>query len=323
MQTSHPWNHCCESIRNTHWNFKWPTNKVVSKICSSMDWYKLCWLAGHHLRHSRMQQSEPNERSNARFSEQSAADTPAPWRLLGTAILFLGDTSACTTVHAPAAYHRARWMAKLIYCLKIYLFRSQFKLTKKEITGLQQFNLFIVTVYIKAWFTCPSTASAPRQDLEMLSQLLEYKKVNEQVASAALTTFRRHLWYLSEQLVGLAFFDDEVTDEMKVQIVSALTKEGWDNTFKRITIEDADIKLKQLPDLSRLTPSSFWLVYMYQQNSSAAIHLSGQWTTTTCWDWVEYVNWKSSTTQQNEEFRRIQLIGQTDRQYFMHHDIWV
>ena len=70
----------------------------------------------------------------------------------------------------------------------------------------------------------------------MLSQLLEYKKVNEQVASAALTTFRRHLWYLSEQLVGLAFFDNEVTDEIKVQMVSALTKEGRDNTCKRITI---------------------------------------------------------------------------------------
>ena len=56
------------------------------------------------------------------------------------------------------------------------------------------------------------------------------------------------MWYLSEQLVGLAFFDDEVTDEMKVQIVSALTKEGRDNTCKHITIEDADIKLKQLPD---------------------------------------------------------------------------
>ena len=100
------------------------------------------------------------------------------WELLHLTILFLGDTSVCTTVHAPGSYHRARWMAKLTYCLKIYLFRSQFKLTKKEIlvAGLQQFNLFIVTVYIKARFTSPSAASAPRQDLEMLSQLLEYKK---------------------------------------------------------------------------------------------------------------------------------------------------
>lgn len=32
----------------------------------------------------------------------------------------------------PGAYRRARWMAKGIYCLKIFLFRGQFKLTAVE-----------------------------------------------------------------------------------------------------------------------------------------------------------------------------------------------
>ena len=32
----------------------------------------------------------------------------------------------------PGAYHMARWMAKVIYCFKIYLFREEFKLTTKE-----------------------------------------------------------------------------------------------------------------------------------------------------------------------------------------------
>src|SRR6218665_2434697 len=31
------------------------------------------------------------------------------------------------------SYHRARWMAKLIYCLKIYLYRFQFRLTRREL----------------------------------------------------------------------------------------------------------------------------------------------------------------------------------------------
>ena len=38
----------------------------------------------------------------------------------------------------PGAYHRARWMAKGIYCLKIYLFREQFKLTAHETQALRR-----------------------------------------------------------------------------------------------------------------------------------------------------------------------------------------
>jgi hypothetical protein len=168
--------------------------------------------------------------------------------LLHLAILFLGDADVSTTIHAPGAYHRARWMSKLIYCFKIYLFRSQFKLTSRELSGLQQFNLFIVSVYLQAWYLCPSAASAPRQDLQMLQKLVEYKQLNERVANAALNTFRRHLWYISEITVGLAFFDDDVPVETKVLMVAALMREGGDETYKRISINDAEIVSKQLPD---------------------------------------------------------------------------
>ena len=57
--------------------------------------------------------------------------------LLHLGILFFSGTSDDVTVrgvHAPGAYHRARWMAKLIYCLKIYLYRSQFRLTPRELS---------------------------------------------------------------------------------------------------------------------------------------------------------------------------------------------
>ena len=42
---------------------------------------------------------------------------------------------------APGAVHQARWMAKAIYCLKIYMFQEQFPLTaaeKKGVTDLLQ-----------------------------------------------------------------------------------------------------------------------------------------------------------------------------------------
>lgn len=46
-------------------------------------------------------------------------------------ILFLGGTKygdKIISVKKPGAVHRARWMAKIIYAIKIYLFRKQFLL---------------------------------------------------------------------------------------------------------------------------------------------------------------------------------------------------
>lgn len=82
----------------------------------------------------------------------------------------------------------------------------------------------------------------------MLQKLVEYKQLNERVANAALNTFRRHLWYISEITVGLASFDDDVPVETKVLMVAALMREGGDETYKRISINDAEIVSKQLPD---------------------------------------------------------------------------
>ena len=55
----------------------------------------------------------------------------------------------------PGAYHRARWMAKGIYCLKILLFREQFKMYAKELQALRRICLFTITLYVKAWYTAP------------------------------------------------------------------------------------------------------------------------------------------------------------------------
>src|SRR5262249_49853891 len=65
--------------------------------------------------------------------------------LLQVSLLFLNVPQAGGQhIIAPGAYHRARWMAKLIYCLKIYLFRSQFNLTARELQGLREFNVFVL-----------------------------------------------------------------------------------------------------------------------------------------------------------------------------------
>lgn len=52
----------------------------------------------------------------------------------------------------PGAYHHARWMAKAIYVLKMFLFREQFKLQSKEAKAICEISTFIVMIYVEAWF---------------------------------------------------------------------------------------------------------------------------------------------------------------------------
>lgn len=150
--------------------------------------------------------------------------------LLQLSLLFLGAAcGADEKILAPGAYHRARWMAKLIYSLKIFILRSQFQLTARELSSLGHFNTFILKVYLNSWFTSPCATSAPRRDLQLLQQLENYKETNDTVAKAAIKSFSGHLWYLSEILVGFAFFDNDVSSEMKLAMVAALDKKTTDH----------------------------------------------------------------------------------------------
>uniref|UniRef100_A0A2S2PCY9 Uncharacterized protein n=1 Tax=Schizaphis graminum TaxID=13262 RepID=A0A2S2PCY9_SCHGA len=169
--------------------------------------------------------------------------------LLQLSLIFLGDETAKDfKIRRPGALHRARWMAKLIYSLKIFLFRSQFKLTARELSALEAFNVFVIQVYIKYWYTASSGELAPYNDLNLLKELDNYKKSNIVIGNAAAKSFSRHLWYLSETLIGLAFFDSKVSSEMKVNMVKSLVKKGADFPLRRITVETTAVQTVQLSD---------------------------------------------------------------------------
>jgi len=65
--------------------------------------------------------------------------------LLKLTVIFLGGILP-NGIHfkKPGAIHHARWMAKAIYSLKIYLFRKQFRLTVKKETALRNICIFTI-----------------------------------------------------------------------------------------------------------------------------------------------------------------------------------
>src|SRR5678815_2779975 len=123
-----------------------------------------------------------------------------------TVVYLCGNFEKRFSFRKPGALHRARWMARIIYSLKIVLFRSQFNMKEQEAAAMTRFANFAVRFYVPNWFSAPSAASAPRNDLKYLQELEccdDYEL--SVVASKAL---KRHLWYLGEELAALAFMYD-------------------------------------------------------------------------------------------------------------------
>ncbi|ESO10503.1 hypothetical protein HELRODRAFT_183532 [Helobdella robusta] len=142
---------------------------------------------------------------------------------LSLTTLGVSDPTA-VQVTPPGAYHRARWMAKRIYCFKIFCFREQLKLTAHELQALKRLCLFTVTVYVKAWFCAANSYSAPYSDLCLLQTQELFEKVDCKVGKEAMKKIKRNLWYLSEDLVGMTFVSDLVNVDEKRLMVKALPK---------------------------------------------------------------------------------------------------
>jgi hypothetical protein len=179
--------------------------------------------------------------------------------LLELTIVLLGGTGTTEIkFKKPGAYHRARWMAKVIYSVKIFMFKKQFKLSKKEESNLRDICCFAVSIYIKHWFSATCAASAPRNDLNLLKSLQNYKNTNEKIANAALGKIKNHLWYLSEEMVALAFFDEGTSFDTKTKMQQALTKSSEAEPPKKTSIEIDSIDEKQMEDFVTENTKSFF-----------------------------------------------------------------
>lgn len=59
--------------------------------------------------------------------------------------------------------------------------------------------------------------------------MLEYKNRNRKEADIAINKFSEYIWYLSETLIGLSFFDNKVSiDEKPSMVISLIIKRDED-----------------------------------------------------------------------------------------------
>ncbi|KAG7160665.1 hypothetical protein Hamer_G029582, partial [Homarus americanus] len=91
-----------------------------------------------------------------------------------------------------------------------------FKRFKKQWRSIS-LNDFIPAPESIFWHEAPMAVRAPFNDLQLMKVLKEYP--HEKVAHAAQAAISRHLWYLSEHLIGLSLFDDRIDTETKKNMV--------------------------------------------------------------------------------------------------------
>lgn len=150
---------------------------------------------------------------------------------LELAIIFLerGDTYSSEYIFkCCGAIHKARWMAKAIYAMKMVLYKDE--LEKREIDFFEEgqyeklvrFVMFILHFYVQYWIECPLSAKAPQNDLQLYKNLTHYRMVDEEVADAAIHGLKLQSWYLSEELVGLSLFDETLPVEVKSAVAESM-----------------------------------------------------------------------------------------------------
>lgn len=134
-----------------------------------------------------------------------------------------GDNSRSFNFRRPGAVHKARWMAKVLYAIKMVLLENQISLlprgtitTSTQPQKLRSFVTFVCLVYSRWWMTSSSAVDAPWHDICLYQDLVKYAQVNPGISASALKALNRHLWYLCSEMIPVALFSDIVPkDELQ------------------------------------------------------------------------------------------------------------
>ena len=126
----------------------------------------------------------------------------------------------------PGALHRARWMSKLLYSIKMVILSEEIRkqsnnkskrvFQKGQLKKIQDFVKFSIFNYVPWWwFASSKVAEAPYNDILLINSMLSYAQINVICSSAAMKELSKHLWYLTEKLAPLILFSDIVDDDTK------------------------------------------------------------------------------------------------------------
>ena len=101
------------------------------------------------------------------------------------------------TFSRPGALHKARWMAKILYSIKMVLLSDKINdelpkgsvFASGQLKKIQRFVKFCVFVYVPWWLTAPIASAAPHNDLVFIKILADFSLVDKKCADAGHTIY--------------------------------------------------------------------------------------------------------------------------------------
>lgn len=165
----------------------------------------------------------------------------------------------------PGATHHARFMGKSLYVLKIFILSHMFaRLTPRQQSSIDRLTQYIVTLYGRYFLSVQMSATAPMLDLDFFYDLKMYKQVDKDIADCALSSVKKHLWYLTPELVMLGLFNANMSIDDKQLMAATLQtyekplvfEEGKPN-FETIIEKLGDKK----PPLSVFINEQSWVLF--------------------------------------------------------------
>lgn len=198
-------------------------------------------------------------------------------------------------IKRPGALHKARWMAKLLYCIKLSLLEDQIhKLppgtvtTRQQVSKIRDFATFATLIYSHWWMTCSTVSDAPLNDLNLYQNLILYEKINPEISKSAIHAFKLHHWYLTEEMIPLALFSNQVSEELKRSISDrlqtikpdpevGLPQNRFGTGFGKPRFPQA-INLSSTTTLADLVGTDSWFMFnILQLNSDFLTKDIGEW----------------------------------------------
>ena len=186
----------------------------------------------------------------------------------------------------PGAFHHARFMAKAIYYIKMFMVLPQ--LTEKDLVTLQQaeqvnrMSLFVILQYGQYFLQTALTTAAPRIDLEFWRNTKKYSTIDPVISDSVDQSVQRQMFYLTEELVVLALCDDNTTHTEKDEIVRCMLQCDRPQQFQPkkpdFKVDKLKNKSHDTPKLSDFVGSRSWLIFdLLDVNVQWMQHTSQQW----------------------------------------------
>lgn len=95
-------------------------------------------------------------------------------------------------------------------------------MSRFEKARIRRLAQFVALLYGRYFLSASLSTAAPRLDLTFYYDLQEYRTYDREAANQALASVRRHLWYLTPELIILSLFDDEIPDVQKGAMAQTL-----------------------------------------------------------------------------------------------------